>query len=59
MTSVFKRGLSRPSLRPVVGQTAPITHKYSYSVWRTADGREPLGAQTLVVVPCWPKRDSS
>ncbi len=59
MIGVSSCGLSRLSACPVSGQTAPTTHRDWYSVWRTALGREPRGAQTLVVVPCWPNRDSS
>ena len=37
------------------GQTAPNSHA-ECRLSRTAGGREPCGAQTWVIVPCWPTR---
>ena len=48
-----------PALAPDVGQAAAITRRYSYCVWRTAVGRDPRRAQTVVAVPFCPKRASS
>ena len=48
-----------PDVAPVAGQAAAITQRYSYWVWRTAVGRDPRRAQTVVAVPFWPKRASS
>ena len=44
---------------PLAGQAAAITHRESYWVCRTAVGRDPRAAQTVVSVPFWPKRASS
>lgn len=44
---------------PLTGLTAPKIYTQSYSVCLTAVGRDPLEAQILVSVPCWPIRTSS
>ena len=48
-----------PLVAPVAGQAAAITQRYSYCVWRTAVGRDPRRAQTVVAVPFCPRRASS
>ena len=59
VASVSARGATRPTACPVAGQAAVKAQSDSYSTWRTALGREPLGAQTRVSVPFWPSRASS
>ena len=59
MAAVSALGITAPIACPVAGQTAVITWSDSYSVWRTAVGLEPVGAQTRVKEPFWPNRASS
>ena len=59
VVSVSTRSATSPTACPVAGQAAVKTCSDSYSVWRTAVGREPVGAQTRVSDPFCPKRASS
>jgi hypothetical protein len=52
MIAVLSTGERIASAWPVCGLAAPMTQAYSYSVCRTAVGREPRWAHNRVNVPC-------
>ena len=58
-TAVFNSGMINAEAAPVAAQTAISTYSHSRPFCRTARGRDPLRAQTRVIVPWVPNRASS
>lgn len=59
MMSLLTNGVMMASVSPVAGQTAPKRCTYSNCCCLSALGLLPLGAQSRVVVFCWPNLASS